>query len=219
MTSVTRYLLSLAVGAGFALSGVPAEAASKNTWATVQHWVDGDTVSTDRGVVRLLGMDTPELGQCGYGQAAREARSIAPVGSPVLLKRPRTTSNRDSRDRLLRYVFAAGIDVGLQQIRRGAAARYDSRDGFASHPRQRTYRRTGRASANYCGSPLDAATYAGSYRPVTAVDCPAAAPIKGNLNSMIFHVPGGYYYADTHPEECFVAEDAALAAGYRKALK
>lgn len=214
-----RFLVSLALGAGLSLSGLPTADASKNISATVYQWVDGDTVSTDRGVVRLIGMDTPETGQCGYGQATREVRQLSPVGSQVVLKRARGTANRDSYQRLLRYVVAGGVDVGLRQIERGAAARYDSRDGFPKHPRQKKYRRADRASLNYCESPLGAATYAGSYRPISSIDCPAEAPDKGNLNSMIFHVPGGFYYATVHPEECFVSEDAALAAGYRKALK
>jgi endonuclease YncB( thermonuclease family) len=216
-----RFLLTLALGAGMSLigSGLPTAAAAKNTGATVYQWVDGDTVSTDRGMVRLIGMDTPEIGQCGYGQATREVRQLSPVGSQVVLKRPTGTANRDSYRRLLRYVVAGGVDVGRHQIERGAAARYDSRDGFPNHPRQKKYRRADRASLNYCGSPLAAATYAGSYRPISSVECPAEAQVKGNLNSMIFHVPGGFYYASVHPEECFVSEGAAMAAGYRKALK
>ena len=214
-----RFLVSLALGAGLTLIGLPTAAASKSVSATVYQWVDGDTVSTDRGMVRLIGMDTPEIGQCGYGQATREVRQLSPVGSQVMLRRPTGPANRDSYQRLLRYVVAGGVDVGLRQIERGAAARYDSRDGFPKHPRQKKYRRADRASLNYCGSPLGAATYAGSYRPISSTDCPAEAPVKGNLNSMIFHVPGGFYYATVHPEECFVTEGAALAAGYRKALK
>lgn len=56
----------------------------------------------------------------------------------------------------------------------------------------------------------------GSVPPVSAYDCPASHPIKGNANSMIYHVPGGRYYGVTKPEECFATESAAVAAGYRR---
>lgn len=55
----------------------------------------------------------------------------------------------------------------------------------------------------------------GSVPPVSEYDCPASHPIKGNANSMIYHVPGGQYYGVTKPEECFATESAAQAAGYR----
>lgn len=50
-------------------------------------------------------------------------------------------------------------------------------------------------------------------------DCPSWVPIKGNANSMIYHVPGGAYYSRTKPEECFSTEAAAKAAGYRKSQR
>lgn len=49
--------------------------------------------------------------------------------------------------------------------------------------------------------------------------CPAWAPIKGNANSGIYHVPGGQYYAATKPEQCFRSEADARAAGYRKSQR
>lgn len=50
-------------------------------------------------------------------------------------------------------------------------------------------------------------------------NCPAGYPIKGNADSMIYHVPGGAYYSRTIPEECFATESAARAAGYRKSKR
>jgi len=55
--------------------------------------------------------------------------------------------------------------------------------------------------------------------PIDYWTCPSWAPIKGNSDSMIYHVPGGAYYAKTNPEECFNSESAARAAGYRKSLR
>lgn len=49
--------------------------------------------------------------------------------------------------------------------------------------------------------------------------CPAHAPIKGNANSMIYHLPGQRFYNRTIPEDCFATEADARAAGYRKSKR
>lgn len=61
--------------------------------------------------------------------------------------------------------------------------------------------------------------YPGRTTPVDSWNCPAWAPIKGNQDSMIYHLPGGAYYARTNPEECFRTEAAANAAGYRRSQR
>lgn len=53
--------------------------------------------------------------------------------------------------------------------------------------------------------------------PISKTRCPSWAPIKGNANSGIYHVPGQRFYDATHPEDCFRTERAAVAAGYRRA--
>jgi endonuclease YncB( thermonuclease family) len=58
------------------------------------------------------------------------------VEGTIRLKRPRGYSNRDSFDRLLRYVNDFSRDAGLASIRRGYAQNYDA---FA-HPRQARYK-------------------------------------------------------------------------------
>lgn len=50
-------------------------------------------------------------------------------------------------------------------------------------------------------------------------ECPANAPIKGNSDSGIYHVPGGRSYSRTVPEECFATREDAEAAGYRAAKR
>lgn len=54
-----------------------------------------------------------------------------------------------------------------------------------------------------------------SAKPASDGSCPAAFPIKGNENSMIYHVPGDRYYSRTRAEQCFSTEAAARAAGFR----
>ena len=51
--------------------------------------------------------------------------------------------------------------------------------------------------------------------PISAWNCPSWAPIKGNADSGIYHVPGGRWYSRTKPEICFTTKAAAIAAGYR----
>jgi micrococcal nuclease len=134
----------------------PAEAAG--TTARVVRWVDGDTVETTRGTVRLIGIDTPERGDCGSGAATRHAQAIAPAGSRVLLGNPASVVDRDKYGRNLRYVATpAGRDVGLAQIRDGARARYDSRDGYQWHRQEAAYHRADSRDRDYrcAGDPRD----------------------------------------------------------------
>jgi endonuclease YncB( thermonuclease family) len=78
--------------------------------------------------VRVIGIDTPETGQCGYA-AASAAMSGLVLNKAVSLV-PGARTDRDAYGRLLRYVDVNGTDAGLTLLRRGlAVARYDSRDG------------------------------------------------------------------------------------------
>lgn len=100
--------------------------------------VDGDTLELGNGqTVRLVGIDTPEVGECGY-----EASSDALAGL-VLGERVRLTVSDEDKDqygRLLRYVNLGTTDAGLRLIKSGLAiARYDSRDGYGYHPREPFY--------------------------------------------------------------------------------
>jgi hypothetical protein len=47
--------------------------------------------------------------------------------------------------------------------------------------------------------------------------CPNSHPIKGNADSMLYHLPGTPYYYDTIPERCFSTEHDAKLSGFRKA--
>jgi endonuclease YncB( thermonuclease family) len=100
--------------------------------------VDGDTVELGNGeTVRLVGIDTPEVGQCGYERAAVRLEELV-LGRQVRLGE--SDEDRDGYGRLLRYVDAGDVDAGLQLVREGLAiARYDSRDGYGFHPREVQY--------------------------------------------------------------------------------
>lgn len=119
--------------------------------ASVDYVVDGDTVRLQSGVyVRMIGIDTPEVGQCGYRAAKRKLDQW--VGGEARLVNPAGVDNQDHYGRLLRYVHDSGRDTGLGLIKLGLAkARYDGLDGYDRHPRQATYRRADRNNPDLCG--------------------------------------------------------------------
>jgi endonuclease YncB( thermonuclease family) len=123
--------------------------------AAVASVIDGDTIELVGGAgVRLIGIDTPERGECGFGEASATLRSLI-AGRPVRLV-PGARDDRDRYGRLLRYVEVDGVDLNLWMINSGRAiARYDSRDGYGRHARENEYVAADRQSpsANVCGPP------------------------------------------------------------------
>ena len=100
--------------------------------------IDGDTLELGSGEsVRLVGIDTPEVGECGFDKAGANLANL------VLYERVTlgmSDEDRDAYGRLLRYVNVGNLDAGLRLIQNGLAiARYDSRDGYGYHPREPQY--------------------------------------------------------------------------------
>ena len=116
--------------------------------------VDGDTLDVTRGVaserVRILGIDTPERGDCGFDTAASYLSGLVGRVEQVSLSTAGPGKDeQDSYGRILRYVDAGGVDVGLALITPGyAIARYDSRDGYGAHPREGAVHRGRRSCAD-----------------------------------------------------------------------
>ncbi len=106
----------------------------------VSRVIDGDTVDVEGiGRIRIIGIDTPDRGQCGYSRASDLMRSMV-LGHRVQLTPSTGKDDRDKYGRVLRYVDVGGTDAGLEEIRQGlAVARYDSRDGYGAHPRESAY--------------------------------------------------------------------------------
>jgi endonuclease YncB( thermonuclease family) len=124
-------------------------------WA-VFHVVDGDTIDVRAADgteerVRIVGIDTPERGECGFGEAS-SAMSRLVLGEQVDL----VAGARDDRDRygrILRYVDVGGVDAGLSLIQQGLAiARYDSRDGYGRHDREAAYVAADQATDAVCAA-------------------------------------------------------------------
>ncbi|MEX0835869.1 MAG: thermonuclease family protein [Nitriliruptor sp.] len=154
--STSRVLLAvllLAVG----LAGCPGPSArdgAEDAIWTVVHVVDGDTVDVRAGDgrqerIRIVGIDTPERGECGFGPSSSTMESL------VLEREVEVTlAARDERDRygrLLAYIDVEGVDAGLTLIEAGlAVARYDSRDGYGRHPREERYVAADAATEHLC---------------------------------------------------------------------
>jgi endonuclease YncB( thermonuclease family) len=105
----------------------------------VSNVVDGDTVDVEGvGRIRVIGIDTPERGECGFDSATLAMAALV-LGQPVTLV-PGAATDVDRYGRLLRYVDVGATDAGLSLIADGwAIARYDSRDGYGAHPRESEY--------------------------------------------------------------------------------
>jgi endonuclease YncB( thermonuclease family) len=205
------------------LIGGTAQAApsSRITWTStkVVRWVDGDTVQTTAGTIRLIGIDTPETGKPGAATATTWANRLAPRGSQVQLGNPVSVNDNDRYGRHLRYVVSRSVDVDLAQIVHGARARYDGKDGYQWHPRQASYRAADARYPDYRGgwstTPKPAPAGPMNSVPGSGTTCPHGYPVKGNDSSMIYHVPGQRFYTITNARHCFATPTAAAHAGYR----
>ena len=146
----------------------------------VESITDGDTIRVAGGVkVRLIGIDTPERGQCGYSGAAMHLASLIRGRNVVLV--PGARDDADKYGRLLRYVEVEGVDLNLEMIRSGRAiARYDSRDGYGRHARQDDYIAADAASpsTNFCAQ-APATTAAPGPAPAPLASPTPAAPAAG----------------------------------------
>ena len=90
---------------------------------TVTRVIDGDTLvaKLDNGAttrVRLIGINTPELGACFGQKAGARARTLA-LERRVVLKGDATQNTRDRYGRLLAYAWIAGRDLGYRLIAGG----------------------------------------------------------------------------------------------------
>jgi len=91
----------------------------------VDRVIDGDTLYTSRGRVRLFGVDTPERGEHCASQATKRLQQLA--GDSVRLEDgPRAT---DSFGRILAYAYTSkGVSIDETLIREGLATAW-TRDG------------------------------------------------------------------------------------------
>jgi micrococcal nuclease len=103
--------------------------------AKVTRVVDGDTVVVKIGQqaerVRLLGIDTPEVGTCYSSEATTLAKKLT-LNRLVTLRGDRSQGRRDRYGRLLAYVqVPGGKDAGRELLRAGRAHVYVFNKPFA----------------------------------------------------------------------------------------
>lgn len=183
---------------------------SGSTWH-VSGVVDGDTLDVARNGnyerVRVIGIDTPESGVCGYSEAGNTLRAMV-LDRDVMLS-PGAVDDRDKYGRILRYVDVDGADVGLALLEQGLAiARYDSRDGYGRHPREDTYVAADNAMPDMCdrGAPVGIAAPVAP-PPVASSPEPSVPTSGGSAGP-----PGGGAWA-----HCGDARAAGAAPVYRGA--
>ncbi len=142
-------------------AGRPSTVASEETdyWRSTEI-VDGDTLYVSSALgeleVRLVGVNTPEAGEC-FGQEATEALAELVAGDDLVLLVDR--SDVDQFGRALRYVETTdGVDVGAELVVNGfAIARQYSPDDARADvyaELQQTAQQEGRGlwAADACGS-------------------------------------------------------------------
>lgn len=132
---------------------LPLSSAGGSSGLLVIDVIDGDTIDVEGGLrVRLIGIDTPEQGECGFESASSTLTSMLAGRRVALIAGAR--DNTDRYGRLLRYVELNGSDAGLSLLSFGLAiARYDGLDGYGWHPRQDLYRSTDAGVAASGGCP------------------------------------------------------------------
>jgi micrococcal nuclease len=128
-----------ATTSGSAAEGAASDVPGDRQSGRVFHVVDGDTVDvTGMGRIRVIGIDTPERGECGYESATLAMAAL--VQGRVVTLVAGAQDDADRYGRLLRYVDVGSTDSGLALIEQGwAIARYDSRDGYGHHAREEQY--------------------------------------------------------------------------------
>jgi micrococcal nuclease len=106
-------------------SGDPAaEPPSGSVPVTVVSITDGDTLEVrfDDGLddtVRLIGINSPESGECFSDEATRVLNALTPAGARIWMTSD--VSDLDRFDRFLRYVWVGAMSVNEEMVRRGVA--------------------------------------------------------------------------------------------------
>ena len=113
--------------------------------ASVIHITDGDTVIVEMSngtqeTIRIIGIDTPEMrgGQskgpeCFAKEATNALLQLIDGANVTLVSDP--SSDRDSYERLLRYIHVDNIDVGAHMISEGFAGHFP----WFDHARKDSY--------------------------------------------------------------------------------
>lgn len=93
---------------------------------TVKSVYDGDTLTarcpSGQIKVRLFGIDTPEMGQKPWGDAAKQAlQSLLPGHDPIQLR----VRDQDRYGRTVAQIWVGDRDIGLEMVKQGQAVMYE----------------------------------------------------------------------------------------------
>lgn len=102
--------------------------------AIVTRVVDGDTFVIGKEHVRIIGINTPEKGECYFEEATERLSQL--IFEKSVERIPQPIDNRDKYGRLLRYIELSGEDIGLQMLKEGFAENYP----WFPHPRIEEYK-------------------------------------------------------------------------------
>ncbi len=83
--------------------------------------IDGDTVYVEGERVRLVQVDTPELGTCYAKQAREYTQSFLNSEGAIKLVRDSNLDDKDIYGRSLRYLFKGERNLNLELVRNGYA--------------------------------------------------------------------------------------------------
>ncbi|WP_460796706.1 sunset domain-containing protein [Microbacterium sp. GXF0217] len=196
------------------IAGVAASKATASTF-TIPASAAGKTVT-----VAVTGSKS------GYANASRTSKATVSVRGILTAPTPRISGTPAVGTNLTAVAgtWTAGTVLTYQWYANGAAISKATGSTLALSAAlvgktitvKVTGSKPGYATATKASSATGKVYYPNRTTPASEWNCPSWAPIKGNANSGIYHVPGGRYYEKTKPEECFRTEAAAVAAGYRK---
>jgi endonuclease YncB( thermonuclease family) len=122
----TLLVIGALLGAGVLFQGAPAQGQERHA-ATVTSVVDGDTLNAQVAggpalEIQLIGIDAPEPGDCGGGEATEHLKQLALGRSVTLVSDPTLEQFESPGSRPLFYVDRDdGFDVGLEMVRAGWA--------------------------------------------------------------------------------------------------
>ena len=86
--------------------------------------VDGDTVHSGKVWVRLVQINTPERGECGYQQAKDYTQKFLKLNSNLVLTKDRNLDSFDEYGRALGYLTKGNRNLNLELVKYGYAKPY-----------------------------------------------------------------------------------------------
>jgi len=80
--------------------------------------IDGDTIAIQDQHVRVLQVDTPEMGECYADQARQFTQEFLGKRASLTLRADPTLDKSDKYGRSLRYVFKGKENLSLELVQR-----------------------------------------------------------------------------------------------------